>query len=96
MKDLSDVHTKLYDARSKWIDIGLALNISYGTLESIKNEQQNNSDRLREMLAHRIQSGDDLTWANLSSCLRYPTIGRKDLAKEIDQGLCMIIASIYQ
>ena len=87
MDELGTVYTKLYDAQNKWFDIGLALNISYSTLESIESEKQNNSDRLRRMLAHRIQSGGPITWANLSDCLRHPTIKRNDLAKDIDQGL---------
>ena len=83
INDLSDVHTKLYDARAKWFDIGLALNISHGTLESIRSEQCSNGDCLREMLAHRMQSGGDLTWADLCCCLRIPAVGRNDLTIEI-------------
>ena len=87
MNDLVDVHTKLYDVRSKWFDIGMALSISYGTLESIKSEQHfKNSDCLREVLAHRIQLGSPLTWNDISSCLRHPTVEQGDLANKIDQG----------
>ena len=88
MSDLGDVYTRLFDARDKWFDIGLALNINFSTLKSIEREQLNNqSSCLREILAHRIQSGSSLTWADLSDCLRHPTVGRRDLASEIHQGL---------
>ena len=81
------MYTKLYDARDKWFDIGLALNIKFNTLKSIEREQHSNQGNcLREMLAHRIQSGGPLTWADLSSCLGQSTVGRRDLADEIDQG----------
>ena len=86
--DLRDVYTKFYDARDKWCDIGLYLNVKESALKSIKKEQLNNQgDCLREMLAHRIQSGGPLTWNDLCHCLRCPTVGRRDLANEIIPGL---------
>ena len=88
MDDLGDVYTKLFDARNKWFDIGLALNTKFSTLESIESD---NSDRLRWMLAHRIQSGGPLTWADLCNCLKHPIVGRRDLADEIYQGLVEVI-----
>ena len=84
--DLYDVHAKLFDARDKWFNVGLGLNIKFNALKSIKSEQNDNGDCLREMLAHCIQSGGPLTWTDLCSCLRCPTVGRNDLANEIDQG----------
>ena len=88
LDDLVDVHTKLYDASDKWFDIGLALDIKYNALNCIKKEQFNNSsDCLREMLAHRIQSGGPLTWPDLCKCLLHPTVRRRDLADQIYQGM---------
>ena len=83
--DLGDVYTKLYDARAKWFDIGLAFNVNHGTLEAIRSDHCESGDCLRETLAYRIQSGGPLTWADLCSCLQHPTIGRSDLAAKIDQ-----------
>ena len=91
MRDLGRVYTKLYDARAKWFDVGLALDINFETLKSIEKEQlKNQSDCLREMLAHCIQSGCSLTWAKLCSCLRHPTVERVDLAEMIEQGMCVV------
>ena len=74
----------LYDARYKWFDIGLALKVNYSTLKTIEKEQLNNQDSsLREMLAHRIQSGDSLTWSDLSDCLRHPSVRQNELADRI-------------
>ena len=88
MDDLSDVYTKFYGARDKWFEIGLVLKIDFTTLKSIGREQLNNqSICLREMLAHRIQSGGPLTWTDLCSCLRHSTVERNDLASKINQGL---------
>ena len=81
------MYEKLYDGRTKWFDIGLALNIEYNTLESIKKEENDNGECLRRMLAHRIQSGGPLCWNDVACCLKKPTVGRRDLADEIHQGL---------
>ena len=90
MSDLGRVYTKLYNARAKWFDVGLALGMNFETLKSIEKEQlKNQSDCLREMLAHCIQSGCSLTWAKLCSCLRHPTVERIDLAEIIEQGMCV-------
>ena len=87
MDDLSDVYTKFYGARDKWFEIGLAFKIGFTTLKSIEREQLNDQSKcLREMLARRIQSGGPLTWADLCNCLRHLTVERNDLANEIDQG----------
>ena len=91
MDDLGDVYSKLHDARNTWFNIGLALKINYSTLESVESEKPNNSDRLRRMLAHRIQSGGPLTWTDLSDCLRHSTVERRDLADEICQGLIKVV-----
>ena len=90
MDDLGDVYTKLYKACAKWFDIGLALNCNFDTLKYIESEQQDNSARLREMLARRIQSGGPLTWNDLCRCLENPTVGRTDIAKEINPGLLWV------
>ena len=96
MDDLSDVYTNFYDTRDKWFNIGMALNIKFSTLKSIKSEHHDNDDCLREVLAHRIQSGGPLTWADLTTCLRHPTVGRRDLADKIDQGLtCVKITGLW-
>ena len=92
MDDLQDVYTKLYEARGKWFEIGLALKLKFTILKAIEIEQSNNqSDCLREMLAYRIQSGGPLTWTDLCNCLRHPTIGRNDLATKPDQELTGLI-----
>ena len=91
MRDLGRVYTKLFDARAKWLDVGLALDMNFETLKSIEKEQlKNQSDCLREMLAHCIQSGCSLTWAKLCSCLRHPTVERIDLAEIIERGMYVV------
>ena len=87
IKDLGSVYEKMYSARTKWLDIGLALNIDYSTLESIEREQHDSGECLRRMLAIRIQSGGPLCWNDVCRCLENPIVGRRDLADAIHQGL---------
>ncbi len=37
------------------------------------------------MLAHRIQATDSLTWGDLCKSLRHVTVGRTDVADEIER-----------
>ena len=84
MEHFSYIFDKLYNARTKWFEIGLALNVDYETLKSIERVQLNNQDTcLREMLAHRIQSGGPLTLSDLCQCLHHHTVRRSDLADKI-------------
>ena len=76
----------LYKTRTKWFDLGMALKIDFDTLSSIEGRYTEDSDCLRKMLAHRIQSGGPLTLRVLCGCLRSETVGRNDVAIEIEQG----------
>ena len=79
-----DVLDMLCPARYKWFNIGLVLKVDHRTLKSIETEQFNRqNDCLREMLACRIQSGDPLTWSELSESLRRPSVEEKELADRI-------------
>ncbi len=39
------------------------------------------------MLAHRIKATDSLTWGDLCKSLRHVTVGRSDVADEIEAGI---------
>ena len=39
------------------------------------------------MLAHRIKTMDSLTWGDLCKSLRHVTVGRSDVADEIEAGI---------
>ena len=88
INNLMDVYTMIYSARIKWFDIGLLLKIDFDTLRSIRGNCSEDSHCLREMLACRIQQSDhSLTLRELCECLRSKTVGRIDVAKEIEKGI---------
>ncbi len=93
--DLFLIKTKLFNARSKWEDIGLSLKIYPEKLKCIKSSNREDHDIcLHEMLAHRLQANitPSLTWRVLCECLRCPTVERNDVAVEIED---WILRGIY-
>ena len=92
---LMDVHNMLYNARTKWFDIGFVLKVDLETLRSIQGSCNEDSYCLREMLACRIQQSDhSLTLRELCKCLRNKIVGRTDVAKEIEEGNCYTYACL--
>ena len=85
LADLHQVHTTLYDARARWFDIGQCLSVDNETLQYIRQEFTNDGDRLRELLAIRLNASDRLTWAMLWDCLREPNVARDDVANDIEK-----------
>ena len=82
---LSEVLHYLYEARTEWFNIGLALRISSSTLESINSEyHQQAHECLQKMMSHRITFGDPFTWADLCKCLRHSAVRRPDVANKIE------------
>ena len=93
LADLHQVHTKLYEARTNWFEIGQCLAVDNETLRSIRGDCKFRDDgaRLNEMLDCRLKSKDHLTWATLCDCLRDPTVARDDVANKILKGELSII-----
>lgn len=68
LEDLGDVFEEVFEARSKWYNIGLKLKVPVGSLETIKGENDDAADCLREMLKISLKSiSHKLTWMSLGS-----------------------------
>ena len=82
IKDLSKVQRAAWDARSKWCNIGLELNIDPGTLDVIERNNMDINDRFRIMLTTWLRTVDPRpTWGALAEALRSPTVGCEELAE---------------
>ncbi len=93
LSHLKDACSKLFKARTKWFNIGLTLKVDHDTLTAIQKESSDHGDCLREMLAHCIKATDNsLTWGDLCRSLRHVTIGRSDVADEIEG---FVVSGIY-
>ena len=55
------------------------------TRDAIENKHRGDVQKcLEEMIAKRLESSDSLTWKDLCSSLRNPTVNRNDVATEIE------------
>ena len=70
----------MFDAKTKWYQIGVLLNVDVNTLDS---ERKNNSIKLLRMLTHWLQAGTNQTWMALDKALRNKTVARRDVADKL-------------
>ena len=83
--DLSEVYEKVYSARPKWYNFGLALELPLATLDSIRIKYHlDPSDCLREMLKTRLKIEHPLMWREIIRALRKPTVGESKLADQLE------------
>ena len=82
--DLWRVQDTVWDARSKWYNLGLGLDITPATLDSIEVANQQNPDRcFRAMLTKWLREHQRPTWSTLAEALRSPSVELTHLAEEI-------------
>ena len=81
---MQSVYEKVIGVAKDWFNLGLALELGYDTLDSIKDEYHRNKDCLREMIAARLKTGR-LTYSELCQSLRAPTVERNDVADAIEK-----------
>ena len=85
--NFGDVLESVWEARSKWYNIGLKLGISASTLDSIgKATNQNPDDCLTAMIKDWLRNGKPKpTWAAVAKALKSPMVGYEYLAEQLLQ-----------
>ena len=84
MRDLRKVQRATWEARVKWYNIGLELDIDPGTLDTIKNDNDNSDDRFRAMLKTWLKMVQPKpTLAALAEALQSPTVEFGHLAEQL-------------
>ncbi len=84
--DIKHVRRVIYDARAKWYDIGIELEIPTGTLKSIKSMYDSPADCLVEILDIWLKQVEPKpSWRLLITALEQPTIGEERLADKLKQ-----------
>ena len=83
--NLSKVRNVIWDAKTEWYDLGLELNLSESTLQTIKKENPTDVKAcFREMLSEWLKMIDPLpSWEGLLEALKKPCVGHKNLAMKI-------------
>ena len=82
VNSLHDVLNKLWNARSKWYNIGLGLGLSADELDSIDQKKKEPGDCLREALIEWLKKRNPRK-SQLVKALRQPSIGYEQLADNL-------------
>ena len=84
INDLRKVQDTIWEARTQWYNLGLALEITPDTLDAIELANGQNPDRcFRAMLTKWLREHEQPTWSALAEALKSRSVGRSDLAQEI-------------
>ena len=85
--DLSEVRTKVWDARNKWFDLGIELKLNHADLTAIQQAFGTDPTTcLTEMLVRWLKTGR-ATWAKMIVALKHPAVGNSALAGKVES-LC--------
>ena len=85
LSDLRRVQNTLWDARTQWYNLGLDLDISPDSLDSIELANAGNPERcFRAMLTKWLREYHRPTWSALAEALKSPSVGLSHLAEEIN------------
>ena len=83
---IQDVFEAMFEARDKWRNIGGTFRVPDSTLSCIAQEEDSADDRLRRVIrAWRDGGTAACTWAVVAETLRNKTVGRDDLAQEVEE-----------
>lgn len=86
VNDLRTVHKAVWDAHTKWMDIGLELDLRVADLTAIDEAHHGDVGRcFNEMLSLWLRKVDPpATWSAMVAALRDPDIGYGDLAEQVE------------
>ena len=83
-KDLRKIQRATWEARVKWYNIGVELEIDPGTLDTIKGNNDDIDDRFRAMFVTWLKMVQPKpTLAALAEALQSPTVGFEHLAEQV-------------
>ena len=84
ISDLRKIQRVAWEARAKWYNIGLELDIAPGTLDVIQGNNRDIDDCFRAMLTTWLKMVQPKpTLAALAEALQSPTVGFRHLAEQI-------------
>ena len=85
INDLGDVLEAVWEARSKWYNIGLKLGTSAGSLDSVSLAGRDNPDLCVTAMIKDWLNNSKLrpTWAAVTKALKSPMVGYGHLAEQL-------------
>ena len=87
VRDLKTVRKAVWDARTKWLDIGLELDLNITDLDAIDAEHHGDiGSCFMKMLTLWLKQVDPPpTWSAMIDALKEPIIGFKHLGEEVER-----------
>ena len=87
VNDLKEVYEELYDARTKWHNIGLSLKMNPNDLDAIKMKHKDDpGECFRELLSTWLkQANPKPMWADLVTALKSPTVKYEQLSENVQK-----------
>ena len=73
--DLVNVQNRVWDARSKWYNLGLQLGLKTGDLDAININNKVCGDCFREVLVTWLTNEPIPSWYSLIEALKRPSVG---------------------
>ena len=84
--DLAVLCNVLNDVAPKCFELGLQLGVKKVNIDIImKNKKDDCQAQLREIISERLKQDSPLTWRDIVTALRSPTVGENGLASQIEQ-----------
>ena len=85
INDLPLLCNTLNPVASKCFDLGLQLGVRYPQIRNIEQNYRTCEAQLREIISERLKQDSPLTWCDIVTALRSPTVGESSLASQIEQ-----------
>ncbi len=89
IKEFRVVFEEAFDARVKWENIGLQLDVDCQTLNVIQYEHSHSvDDCFKDMLKKWLTGNGERTWSKLAHALENITVGFTNLSDKIKEKYC--------
>ena len=87
INDLHRITEATSEARAKWYDCGLALGLTAGTLDAVKETSKGDCDHCyRDTLKEWLKGAGSLpTWGALCNALKTASVGHSTLAEKLSE-----------
>ena len=98
INNLRTVQSAVWEARVKWLYIGLELGLNRDTLDAIKKKNPNITDNcFTEMLTVWLKMvNPPPTWSALADALKLPTVGYGQLGEQVESKYVSDVSDSHQ
>ena len=88
--DFGTVYQEVWEVRSKWRYLGLALGIKPTTLDAIETDHRSCEKCLYNALLTWLKASSQRSWEDLLEALSVKTVGCQELAKQLRDKYCSL------